>query len=98
MNTESCEMRLVESPESLWDLKVGEYFFRTADNGQVWMNAMFPGDNLACLPIRPMVDSKANGGHSWEWDGNREKPTLNPSVHAVGCWHGWVRSGRMVSC
>ena len=32
-------------------------------------------------------------GASWEWDGNRERPTLTPSVHRVGHWHGWLRDG-----
>jgi hypothetical protein len=35
---------------------------------------------------------------SWEWDGNREKPTLKPSVHHVGHWHGYLRDGVWVSC
>lgn len=36
--------------------------------------------------------------HEWTWDGNIEKPTLKPSIHRVGHWHGWLRSGRFVSC
>jgi hypothetical protein len=35
---------------------------------------------------------------SWHWDGNRDKPTLTPSVHHVGHWHGWLRAGVWVSC
>ena len=35
----------------------------------------------------------------WEWNGNRENPTLNPSVVAVvggrEQWHGWVRNGEL---
>ena len=30
---------------------------------------------------------------SWSWDGNEDKPTLSPSLHAVGIWHGYVRNG-----
>ena len=30
---------------------------------------------------------------SWIWDGNREAPTLTPSVHHVGHWHGWLKAG-----
>lgn len=36
--------------------------------------------------------------HDWEWNGNREKPTLNPSLHHVGCWHGHLRKGVFTSC
>ncbi|AKR57109.1 hypothetical protein XM25_15165 [Devosia sp. H5989] len=35
---------------------------------------------------------------SWEWDGNRERPTLSPSVHHVGHWHGFLRNGVWESC
>ncbi|OJU12767.1 MAG: hypothetical protein BGN85_08890 [Alphaproteobacteria bacterium 64-11] len=35
---------------------------------------------------------------SWEWDGNMEAPTLSPSVHHVGHWHGWLQGGVWKSC
>ena len=35
---------------------------------------------------------------SWDWDGNRDAPTLSPSVHHVGHWHGWLRNGIWESC
>lgn len=31
----------------------------------------------------------------WRWDGNLDEPTLRPSLHAVGEWHGWVTGGVM---
>ena len=34
----------------------------------------------------------------WQWDGNQETPTLSPSIHLVGTWHGWLRAGKLVSC
>jgi len=41
-------------------------------------------------------------GHpqEWSWDGNRDAPTLTPSVQQVGgCgWHGWLRAGEWVTC
>lgn len=30
---------------------------------------------------------------SWIWNGNRDAPTLDPSVHHVGHWHGWLKNG-----
>ena len=35
---------------------------------------------------------------SWGWNGNREKPTLSPSVHHVGHWHGYLTDGVWRSC
>lgn len=35
-------------------------------------------------------------GNRWAASGNQEQPTLTPSVHSVGHWHGWVRDGMLV--
>lgn len=45
---------------------------------------------------------------SWEWNGDRNKPTLSPSINILQFneqgqqigehWHGWLRDGRFVSC
>jgi hypothetical protein len=37
-------------------------------------------------------------GPSWKWNGSIEKANLEPSVHHVGHWHGWLRDGVWVSC
>ena len=31
------------------------------------------------------------------WDGNEEKPTLQPSIHIPGGWHGWVKEGNLIT-
>lgn len=38
------------------------------------------------------------GPRVWGWDGNVEKPTLQPSIHWVGVWHGFLENGRLRSC
>jgi len=30
---------------------------------------------------------------SWRWNGSLTEPTLSPSVHHIGHWHGWLRNG-----
>ena len=35
-------------------------------------------------------------GDSWGWDCNEDLPTLTPSLHAIGVWHGHVRNGYLV--
>ena len=33
----------------------------------------------------------------WSWDGNRDAPTLSPSINCGQCgWHGFIRQGTMV--
>ena len=36
----------------------------------------------------------------WQWDGNKEKPTLSPSIQRTsGCrWHGYLRAGVFQEC
>ena len=41
-----------------------------------------------------------NDHPSWVWDGNKEQPTLTPSVHCTGwkCkWHGYLQNGEWKS-
>lgn len=46
------------------------------------------------------VGAVSIGGTGWAWDGNREAPTLSPSVFfeqgRPGEWHGWLRAGEWV--
>lgn len=48
---------------------------------------------LAAIPVRQELNET---GKHWGWDGNEDKPTLTPSVHSIGHWHGWVRDGVLV--
>ena len=33
----------------------------------------------------------------WQWDGDRNFPTLTPSINVIGRWHGWLREGQLVT-
>lgn len=39
---------------------------------------------------------KNSGVAQWDWNGNRETPTFNPSINCSGCWHGYIIEGRCV--
>jgi hypothetical protein len=60
---------------------------------------LLPGEHVCVIPLRPVPEAARayNGGHSWAWNGNSDKPTLDPSVNSKGCWHGYIRAGRMES-
>lgn len=44
-------------------------------------------------------DDKKYGRHLWDWDGNREAPTVSPSIRAYESngkdthWHGFLKKG-----
>lgn len=35
------------------------------------------------------------GQRGWEWDHNREAPTLTPSINVLTKWHGFLRAGKL---
>ena len=48
---------------------------------------------LVVLPVRI---GPSEQGKFWRWNGSEAEPTLTPSVHSEGHWHGWVRDGMLV--
>lgn len=62
----------------------------------------FPAGMIYCCPCgcgaTGALAFRPHESPSWEWDGNHEKPTLSPSVHHVGHWHGYLRNGVWESC
>lgn len=53
------------------------------------------GDHTG-VPVRP----ESTPGPVWTWDGNRDAPTLTPSLQRVGgCnWHGFLTAGEFREC
>lgn len=94
----SCELTLItdiskESP-------IGSFMYiDTVERGTrykaLWVKLPAKGGSWHALPLYlkgrkpPALEDKA----SWEWDGNREKPTLLPSVKSQGLWHGEIFEG-----
>lgn len=84
--------------------KPGDFIFNdeavTAEPGDIvkWLRFGCPRGRGACtVPILPQRTSKGAG---WKWDGNRDAPTLEPSINCVasekyaGCgWHGHLKGG-----
>jgi hypothetical protein len=52
----------------------------------------FNRGDIVSLPI-----SGDNTKPVWQWDGNREAPTLSPSINVIGRWHGWLQAGKLVT-
>lgn len=99
MNRDSCDMRRVTSQKNDdGELEPGDFYFEADDTGQRWFCFCYPNGVGARIPIRPLLNAGTNNGHSWQWDGNEDTPTLTPSINAEGMWHGYVTAGRMVSC
>lgn len=90
MNTESVTCRKVESGEMK---KVGDFTF-SDDFGTIylWLPGFFGPDAIS------IQNGPPGGDRVWGWDGNIENPTLTPSIHVPGYWHGFLRAGKLESC
>ena len=77
----------------------GDFCFEETEKGLVlWLAIPMKreGNPEAYVHSKWTIDHKNECGASWKWTGDAAKPTLSPSLHAVGVWHGWVRDGYLV--
>lgn len=97
----SCEMHRVDPSKGERAREPGDFYWLVSDQSPVRPEgyrsfaARYPDGSFAIIEVRPAHPD--SGGPSWSWDGNLERPTLSPSVHHIGHWHGYVRAGRMIS-
>lgn len=90
MNTESIDTRNVQFGEME---RQGDFSF---DDDCKHIYIWIPGRQAPdCLQIQ---QGPPGGERVWGWDGNKEKPTLTPSIHDVGYWHGFLTAGKLQSC
>ena len=82
------------------DMIIGDWSFSSDDKD---MFLVYPSPSiiegekvpdLVHLPIHQagMTDDRSP---SWEWNGDRENPTLHPSINVIGKWHGYLRDGKL---
>lgn len=97
-------MFAVADRDAVFDSTNGAYFIEDTETaGRFYFSCRLPNGSLCTLPIGTGTKPVEPDRHTWLWDGNREKPTLSPSVWhdprsgSVHEWHGWIRAGRMES-
>lgn len=90
MNTESIVGRKVAGGdiERVGDFRFDDEF----EHLYVWLPGTTGPDAIRVKRGAP------GGDRVWGWDGNVEKPTLTPSIHAPGQWHGYMVAGVLKSC
>lgn len=94
-----CELPLpigfkTQPGDFAWDTDLNED--RSAERNERYLYLHLPGDTTWCA-IR-VQRGQPGGQRVWGWDGDEDKPTLTPSIHCPGLWHGFLRAGRLVSC
>jgi hypothetical protein len=112
VNTDSCSMQrklFVEGEDphdAMWRKPVapGDYVL-CGEASTRYLYLHLPSGGRCLLPIARAGEAHIHGGGAvWQWDGNEDAPTLEPSVWHMPRsgepkeWHGWIRAGRMESC
>lgn len=83
--------------------RVGQYCWHRDVTGavtRIWLAVPSPdhdefGDGWTPIFL-PVRQGPNQSGKHWGWDGNEDAPTLTPSIHTHGHWHGWCRAGKLV--
>lgn len=97
VNRESCDCFAVGSSSEAAHAERPGAFYIDPNGMAIWIKT--PDMRAVRLPL--------DGSRGWRWDGNREKPTITPSIlnfdqEADGTrhelWHGFLRAGRLESC
>jgi hypothetical protein len=94
MNTQSIKANRVSSVD---EVKNPGDFAWSSDFKTMFL--LLPGEKGSAAAIR-ITQSCAdeNNRPRWIWDGNIENPSLMPSIHAPGEWHGYLQNGMFQSC
>jgi hypothetical protein len=96
MNTQSCDCRKVSGYDEVE--RPGDFYFhRVSSQAFTRIYLQLPDGSFNALPVYRQGDLKPEAT-AWLWDGNESSPTLSPSIHCIDHWHGFLRSGRLVSC
>jgi hypothetical protein len=103
-NSDSAQGRQYDNVADLLNLgTVGDWAFSPeGELSAIWIRTPdgSPNGTMSRLPIAPIDSVQA----WWEWDGNRDAPTISPSIHRLPIvgfkagWHGWMRVGWLESC
>lgn len=100
-NRESFDGVAVEGFDEAIEQGAGAFYFVENDDG-LYIGIMFPEEDG---PRELPINQGAKVDRRWQWDGNREKPTLSPSIACLRgdaenseLWHGYMRAGKLESC
>ena len=90
----------VEKPERWADLKEGQFFIWERENEVLVICRVPANRDEGGYPVDSLrVSGDFPGSPTWTWNGDREKPNLDPSILIYGpdgqtvIWHGYLRNG-----
>ena len=79
-----------------WDYGPGAFLWTEAYGHRAMLLRSVTG-HLMMLFMSRQEDNWAMPGQVNAWDGDEEKPTLNPSIVDPMGWHGFLTAGNLIS-
>ncbi len=74
-------------------------FYWSYNEVRRWIGLAVPSQDGFIFNMLPVIKGRYDKDKiGWGWDGNEDLPSLTPSLHAVGDWHGHVKKGVMKEC
>jgi len=96
--SEYCEEVLKAPPGHFW-------FSEPDKDGTRYLHMKLPSAREEGAYCSIPVKEGSNGGGTWGWDGNLERPTITPSIFhdfnepgSSVAWHGFLRAGLFQGC
>lgn len=88
--------RLIEPSDLIFEAEKEPGNWAFTEGGHVILIVM-PDGKLCGLPLSSEASNRLHDGSHWNWDGNREAPTITPSIlDVVTGWHGYMTAGVLV--
>ena len=85
------------------DLEVGDWCFI---NGETHIGIRLGEGEVDCciLPIQNSSKPREIIGTHWDWNGNKDTPTITPSIlhwgdgkDKIATWHGYLTDGKLIT-
>lgn len=77
------------------NLKPGEWEF-VNDYTAIYIHVPHKECEFGLVRIPIHLGEQTEDPNMWGWNGDKEKPTLTPSINVIGIWHGYLREGKLV--
>jgi hypothetical protein len=100
MNTQSYQCKRLADGLANDQLKqIGDYTWRFLNGTPQGMAIMLPtGGSAGEVDWIPVQLGATPKHRCWGWNGCLARPTLTPSLHLEGHWHGYLTNGELKSC
>jgi len=81
--------------------QIGDWCFLKKDS---YIAIRYGEDVSKQTAVIPIADTGSNVPPVWQWDGNKESPTITPSILVEIVpnwnpgWHGFLTNGKLITC